>query len=76
MYIFNDYFRKKADTTVDIFGYQAGWEQYLFLNLCVLFTEISYLVRVLFSNSEIEMKTADNVGRWEVQHFTSTTSIY
>jgi hypothetical protein len=46
---------------VDFSGYRAGWEQYSFLNLCVLFTGISYLIRVLFSDLEIKTKTTDDI---------------
>jgi len=61
MYIFKDYFGKRGDIMVDFSGYHVGWEQYSFLNLCVLFTEILYLIRVLFSDLETETKTTNDV---------------
>jgi len=59
---------------VDFSGYRFGWE-HSFLNLCVLFTGISYLIRVLFSDLDTKKETADDIGRWGVQHSRSATSL-
>jgi len=43
--------------------------------MCVLFTKISYLIRVLFSDLETKTKTVDDIGSRGVRHFRSATSL-